>query len=241
MKIFNLVNPSIEEALKTIKHAISWKLFTIIVGNFSVEYEGRASSILEEGDRLLVIKQDRAILIHRPDGYKPVNWQPSGARLKAFIQDDNLVIEAIRVNPREIIKIYFTRLYLVYASKLYDIGRFSMYFTEKDMQEIISNHPSLIEEGLKIIKVEKELETGKADIIGRDKKGNIVVIELKKHTITVQDVLQLNRYVSILKSTNKRLRGIIVGTGINREALEIAGKLGLEYKILNLKEISRYR
>jgi len=241
MKTVNLIDPSLEEGLKAIKHAISWKLFTVVLGRFSVEYEGRASSVLEEGDRLLVIKQDRAILIHRPEGYKPVNWQPSGARLKAFIQDNNLVIEAVRISPREIIKIFFTKLYLVYASKLYDIGQFSMYLTEKDMQEIISKHPSLIEEGLKIIKIEKELEIGKADIVGRDKDGNTVIIELKKHTITVQDVLQLNRYVSVLKPTNKRLRGIIVGTGINREALEIAGKLGLEYKILNLKEISRYR
>jgi hypothetical protein len=235
------MNPSLEDGLKAIKHAISWKLFTIIIGRFSVEYDGRASSILEEGDRLLVIKQDRAILIHRPEGYKPVNWQPSGARLKASIQSNKLIIEAIRVNPREIIKVYFTKLYLIYASKLYDVGQFSMYLTEKDMQEIISKHPSLIEKGLKIIKVEKELEVGKADIVGRDREGNTVIIELKKHTITVQDVLQLNRYVSVLKPTNRRVRGIIVGTGINKDALEISGKLGLEYKILNLREISRYR
>jgi len=99
----------------------------------------------------------------------------------------------------------------------------------------------LIEEGLTLLKREKELEGGKADIVCRDKQGNIVVIELKKHNITIQDVLQLNRYIEGLRRTNKKIRGIIVGTGLNKDAYEILIRLGLEYKIINLKELSRYK
>ena len=240
MEIY-LEKPSLEEATERIRYGIAWKMIIIIVGRFSVEYKGRASSYLEEGDRIFIIKQDRAILIHRPEGYKPINWQPSKSTVKVSVDKNKLILEAIRDRPREIIRAYFSKIHMIYMAKLYDTGKFSMYLTEKEMQDIISKNLSLIEEGLTLLKREKELEGGKADIVCRDKQGNIVVIELKKHNITIQDVLQLNRYIEGLRRTNKKIRGIIVGTGLNKDAYEILIRLGLEYKIINLKELSRYK
>jgi len=239
--MLNIKDPGLSVAAEKILEALRNKMLIIIVGSFSVDYRGRASSKLDEGDRIFMIKQDRAILVHRPDGYKPVNWQPSGSRINVAFKDGKMVLEAIRLKPREKLVAIFTKIYFLFAIKLYDIGEFEMYLTEEDMKRILIRHPNVIEEGLTIIKTEKELESGKADIIARDRNFKIVIIELKKHKIHKTDVLQLYRYVSKLRETNKNIRGMIVGTAVDNEAMVIADKLDLEIKTISLKKLSEYK
>ena len=72
------------EAVERIREAIRSKRLLIVVGRMEVSYAGRASSILGSGDRVLMIKPDGSVLIHRPMGYEPVNWQPPGSRSRCF-------------------------------------------------------------------------------------------------------------------------------------------------------------
>ena len=65
------------------------KYTIVIIGSCKVIYEGRASSTLDYGERIVILKQDGSTLIHRPTGYKPVNWQPSGASIK--IKPDEII------------------------------------------------------------------------------------------------------------------------------------------------------
>jgi len=241
MRVFYIENPDLNIAVEKVLEALRNKMLIMIAGSFSVDYSGRASSKLDEGDRIFIIKQDKAVLVHRPNGYKPVNWQPPGSRVNAVFRDGKMILEAIRLKPREKLIAIFTKIYFLFAIKLYDIGEFEMYLTEEDMKRVLIRHPDIIEEGLTIIKTEKELESGKADIIARDKNFKIVIIELKKHKIHKSDVLQLYRYVSKLRETNKNIRGIIVGTAVDNEAMIIADKLDLEIKTISLRKLSEYK
>ena len=64
-----------EKAAEKIRDGLRSKSLVILVGLMEVFYEGRAASSLGEGERLLIVKQDGSMLVHRPMGYEPVNWQ----------------------------------------------------------------------------------------------------------------------------------------------------------------------
>jgi len=73
-----LENPSVKEAAEFVGEAVSERKVVVVVGNCWVDYRGRASSRLEAGERIVVVKEDGSVLVHRPVGYEPVNWQPAG-------------------------------------------------------------------------------------------------------------------------------------------------------------------
>ena len=72
-KVNVLVNPTLLEAESLIKKTFAQRSTLIVSGNCSVKYVGRASSTLEPGERMLIVKADGALLVHRPVGYEPVN------------------------------------------------------------------------------------------------------------------------------------------------------------------------
>ena len=95
-----LNNPTLEEAKSAIEHSFLAKKTLVVAGSCKVIYDGRASSKLDLGERLLLVKSDGAILVHRSFGYVPVNWQPSGSILHVRMKLNKLQITAVRHNPR---------------------------------------------------------------------------------------------------------------------------------------------
>jgi len=227
----------LEDASKVIEDAISRRKALIIVGNCWVDYKGRASSRLEPGERILIIKEDGSLLVHRSIGYEPVNWQPPGCIFKTNMEKDLLHIQAVRRKPRESLRIYFNKIYLISVLRLVDRGIFSLYASEEDMQKAILIKPSLIEEGLKLITYEKKVEPGFIDIYGIDKKGRLVIIEIKRKTAGKEAALQLAKYVeSVKRSTNRKIRGILVAPSIAKGVQRLLISLGLEFKRLDPKK-----
>ena len=52
------MNPNVGEAVNVIKQAVSKRKTLVIVGNCWVDYQGRARSKLDPGERILIIKDD---------------------------------------------------------------------------------------------------------------------------------------------------------------------------------------
>ncbi|GAH09540.1 unnamed protein product, partial [marine sediment metagenome] len=175
-------NPTIEQATQAVVTAISERKMFIVAGNCRVNYHGRASSTLETGERILIVKADRSVLIHRPKGYEPINWQPSGCILNANKKENLLFIRAVRCKPSETLAIHFDKVYLVAILSLIDRGEFLLNASEKDMQKAILLQPSIVEKGLKTITHEKKIEPGFIDVYGMDNTGKKVVIEIKRRT-----------------------------------------------------------
>jgi len=205
----------------------------IVVGRMEVSYEGRASSTLGSGDRVLMVKPDGSVLIHRPMGYEPVNWQPPGSKIEVLL-DDRLVIEARRVKPKEILRIIFSEIYDI-SYKLRDEAEFAMYATEEDMRRAILMKPSIIEDGFKPIECERRAgDAGFIDILGVDSAGRLVVVEIKRRNATSEDVKQLVRYVKkIEEEFGKRPRALIVAPGVQRSAMRELELHGVEFKALS--------
>jgi RecB family endonuclease NucS len=235
--VTNLENPTIEKSAEFIKNALSERKVVLLVGNCSVDYRGRASSKLESGERILMIKEDRSVLVHRPFGYEPVNWQPAGCMFQTRAIRDVLQIRAIRKKPSESVKLSFDKIFLITALKLKDTGDFFLHASEADMQKAILIDPSLLEAGFIPISYEKKVEPGFVDIYGHDITGRLVVAELKRKSAGRDAALQLSKYVNFLKTVTRReIRGILVAPRLAKGVKTILVGLGLEFKALDPKK-----
>ncbi|MDG6223634.1 MAG: endonuclease NucS [Candidatus Bathyarchaeota archaeon] len=231
-----LENPTIEQATEFIKNAVSEHKAVILVGKCWVNYKGRASSKLEPGERIVIIKEDGSVLVHRPNGYVPVNWQPAGCTFQVRTKDEAVRIRATRRKPLESLSVHFDVIFSVSAMKLVDHGEFSLHASESDMQKAILVDPSLLEEGFELISYEKKVDPGFVDVYGLDKNGTLVVVELKRKTAGRDAALQLSKYVDCIKNiTNRELRGILVAPSLAKGVQTILTRLGLEYKSLDPK------
>jgi RecB family endonuclease NucS len=254
-----LVEPSLAEAEAFIIKNTGKCL--LIVGNCCVEYHGRASSKLGPGERIVMIKEDGALLVHRAVGYDPVNWMPGtgviynvkvlgtektnwfkravdsrppGCTSHPEAEDNVLVINAVRQRPYETIKVFFDMIQLVAALSIVDSGEFSLYASEEDMQRAILLKPSLLEEGFKPISYEKKVEPGFVDVYGVDEDNKLVVVEIKRKTAGKEAAVQLSKYIEAIKTkADRRVRGILVAPGLAKDAQRVLETLGLEFKHLD--------
>ncbi len=236
-KTLVLAQPTLSEAALLIEKAFAQRRTLIVAGECHVHYVGRASSTLEPGERLLIIKADGSLLVHRPIGYEPVNWQPSGSIFHVKVNNENnLEVHAVRQKPRENVKIQFSNVLMVSSLSLNDAGEFLLYASEDDMHKAILLKPSLLEEGFKPISYEKKVEPGFVDVYGVDKDGKLVVVEVKRKTAGKEAVLQLARYIAAIKEkANRELRGILVAPYLGKDVQRMLVTMGLEFKALDPK------
>jgi len=232
-----LVSPCVAEAEKAVREAVSQRKTLIVVGNCWVHYLGRAKSKLETGERILIIKEDGSLLVHRSVGYEPVNWQPPGCIFNVQVKDGVLEIRAVRRKPTESVKVFFDKIHMFSALSLVDSGEFSLYASEEDMQKAILLKPSLLEERFKPISYEKKVEPGFIDVYGIDKDGKLVVVEIKRKTAGKIAALQLAKYIDAIKGkANRKVRGILAAPNIAKDVQRLLATLGLEFKSLDPKK-----
>jgi RecB family endonuclease NucS len=232
-----LLDPNVEEAEKAARDAVSQRRTLIVVGNCWVDYLGRARSKLEPGERILMIKEDGSILVHRSVGYEPVNWQPPGCVFNVQAKGGVLEVRAVRQKPRESVSVFFDKICLLSAFSLVDSGEFLLYASEEDMQNAVLSKPSLLEEGFKPISYEKKVEPGFVDVYGVDKAGKLVVVEIKRKKAGKEAALQLRKYIDAIKDkATREVRGILAAPDIGKDVQRLLVTLGLEFKFLDPKK-----
>ncbi|HHL41799.1 MAG TPA: DUF91 domain-containing protein, partial [Candidatus Bathyarchaeota archaeon] len=234
-----LENPSLSEAENVIKSGISRHRTVVIAGECTVDYDGRASSKLETGERLVIFKPDGSALVHRPKDYSPVNWQPSGSIFHTKLGKDGLVVRVFRRKERESMVITFTGLQLVSVLDLVDKGEFNLYATEKEMQEALLFKPDMLEPGFRPMTKEMAVDPGFIDIIGYDSEGTLTVVEIKRVKANKKAVEQLKKYMDVIDLDEKRtVRAILVAPEITDNGLDLLKELGYEFKALSPQKCS---
>jgi RecB family endonuclease NucS len=229
-----LENPSLREAGKAVKTGVSRHRTVIIAGMCSVDYEGRASSRLEPGERVVLFKPDGSALVHRPKDYSPVNWQPAGSLFRTRLDDDALIVRIYRRKEHETMEVTFTEVALVAVLDLVDAGEFSLYASEKDMQEAILYRPELLEEGFRPITKEMPVDPGFIDIIGVDKMNRLTVVEIKRVKASKDSVNQLKKYMEVIDLDAERpVRAILVAPELAKGAERLLKSYGYEYRQLS--------
>ncbi len=232
-----LQEPDFEEAKEILAEYLRRDYTVQVNGLCSVNYRGRAKSKLDRGERLVIKKQDSALLVHGPDNYQPKNWQPEVDSWDVKANEEGLVLEARRTNPDELVEIRFEEIDIVTVSQLVDKSELKIAGHEVDIHESIEDDPDLVEENMKVIEREKETPAGFIDVFARDSEDNYVVIEVKRNP-DYNTVLQLNRYVEeIEEEFSGDIRGILVAPKMTDKVLDYLEERGLEFIEVEMEEV----
>lgn len=228
-----LENPSLKEAEKAVKGGVSRHRTVIMAGECTVDYNGRASSKLGPGDRVALLKPDGSALVHRPRDYSPVNWQPAGSIFRTRLTEDGLAVRVYRRKENESMEIVFTSLSLVAVLDLVDAAEFSLYASERDMQEAILFKPEILEEGFRPMTKEMPVDPGFIDIIGYDGENRLVVVEIKRVKASKDAVRQLKKYMDVMDLDESRpVRAMLVAPELAQGADKLLKEYGYEFKPL---------
>jgi len=231
----NIVNPTSTEALEFIeknhKSRVE-KTLLMVIGDCVVDYRGRAQSLLDWGERIVMIKQDGAVLVHRPDMREPVNWQPPGAKTNFKVEKDFLIASSHHSKPPEKMKIMFRNLKFIGVTSLIDQANLAISGMEADVVNQIITTPEMIEDGLRISKREKHVRSGLIDLFGYDKNHIPVIIEVKRSVANISAVQQLRMYVSDVKNDveEANVRGILCAPRIPDMVKKLLSDYDLEWR-----------
>src|SRR5438874_13372075 len=105
-----LVSPGLDEARLELGKALEARMMVTMVANCTVSYSGRTGSDIGAGERLVILKGDGCVLVHRGRDYQPVNWQSSGCGLQTRIESGRLIVKAVRTSPLQTLNIEMDRI-----------------------------------------------------------------------------------------------------------------------------------
>jgi len=224
--------PSHGNARDLVAKAIGTGALVTVVGRCTVDYEGRASSTLGPGERLVMLKPDGAALVHTDEGQQPVNWQPPDCDHEARLADGHLVVESHRETPEERLRVDFETVLEVSAYGLTDERDLSLSGTEEDLRQRVLDEPSLVETGFVPLATERPTPAGAVDIYGEDDEERAVAVELKRRRVGPDAAGQLGRYVDALERdlhADREVRGILVAPSVTDRASRLLAERGLEF------------
>ena len=232
-----LVSPSLVDSQRELAKGLEDRKMILIVATCSVNYSGRTGSQLGRGERLIILKEDGCVLVHRGRDYQPVNWQPSGCIIRSQIIDGRLWVKAVRPSPLESLSIDASEVQLLATISLEDEAQFILHATEEEMQKAILVQPDIIESGLQIMDFEKKVLPGFVDVYAADSEGNTVVIEIKKDAAGVPAAKQLIEYLKHISAPpGRRVRPMLVAPSLAKGVSAVMAKAGIEFRQLSIQK-----
>lgn len=230
MKLNSLENPEVEEAKQKIDMNVGSSVivaFTKCVASF----RGKFHTDLSQGDRIVIIKEDKTCMVHSVDKKEPRNYQRSGAEIKTEVEDGLLNIKTKQVGGNEYLDI---KMYDIYELAIYnavDKAELQKEGTEEDMKKYIWNNPnSVVEDNFRVIDDEVECPDGDIDLLGVDSDNVKTVIEIKRRKGVKDHVRQLESYTRHYRQNiDENSRGILIAPDISKGAKERLDKKELEF------------
>jgi hypothetical protein len=231
VSVETLHRPTHRDALVALDGAFERGDLVVVFGRCTVEYDGRASSSLGLGDRLLVLKPDGTALVHTDEKRTPVNWQPPGSEHRASVRDGQLRVRSERSAPAERLDVRFERIDQLSAFSVAERADLSLVGSEEDLRARILDDPAVVEAGLEPLETERETMAGPVDIFARDADGEAVVVELKRRRVGPSAVRQLQGYVDAVgrELGDAPVRGVLVAPSVTDRAAELLDEQGLEF------------
>ncbi len=227
-----VLDPTHEELIAFLdEHLRAGRALVQVVAECEVLYHGRAASVADAGDYVVMLKADGSLQVHGYKGVKPVNWQPQTDDLRVGLEDGQPVLLAERRSPEELVRIVFLETALVQALDLREHAGFVLMGSEAEMQRALARAPELIEPGLTVLDRELPIDVGGIDLFARDALGSLVVVELKRAKATQEAVHQLERYVTRVRElTGEPVRGVLAAPTITKPALAALGRAELAFR-----------
>ncbi len=171
-----------------------------------------------------MVKADGCVAIHADIGaYKPLNWMNAPNRV------DELEDRWIVTNPAgERLEILLEEVLQDLEVSLDTERGLTMSGVERELQELLAEHPGHLEAGLRTITREFRTDIGPIDLLCRDATGASVAVEIKRIG-EIDGVEQLTRYLARLERDPELapVRGIFAATVIKPQARVLAESRGI--------------
>jgi endonuclease len=199
----------------------------LIVARCEVTYSGRLNAFLPESTRLLMVKEDGAVLVHADaGGYKPLNWMTP----PTVIEDTGEVV-VVRKRAGKTEDRLEIKLIEVLSDVRHDMGEaagLEKDGVERDLQLLLADDPTHIADGLRLVKREWATDVGPVDLMCRDAEDGWVAVEIKR-VGTIDAVEQLTRYLDCIRFDPSRAecRGFLVAQSIKPQAVALADQRGI--------------
>jgi endonuclease len=199
----------------------------LIVARCEVTYSGRLNAFLPESTRLLMLKDDGAVLVHADaGGYKPLNWMTPPTVIETT--DELVVVRKRACRSEDRLEI---RLLEVLSDVTHDMGEAAALEkdgVERDLQLLLAADPGAIEPGLRLVKREWPTDVGPVDLMCRDSGDGWVAVEIKRIG-TIDAVEQLTRYLDCIRADPARAacRGILAAQQLKPQAVALAEQRGI--------------
>jgi len=205
---------------------------TIVFGcRCSIRYSGRAESHLAEGDRVIIIKGDKTLLVHQPSGNNPINYMKPNTAHSMMVKEGKLVLKSSNGLLKENMESTIDKIHFFNSHKLEDGQSIIVQGTEADMANMIYKKPESIEEGFNPVSQEEQTKYGFIDVMGIDKNGILTVVECKRYQAELAAVTQLRRYVEKIMVSKgiSKVRGIIAAPKITPNAKQMLEDWGFSF------------
>jgi endonuclease len=190
----------------------------LVIARCAVDYQGRLDAHLPEAVRLIMVKADGCVAIHADGGaYKPLNWMNAPNQLAI---DDNVWVVT---NGKD--KITIT-IFDVLSDFSHDLGidpGLQKDGVEAHLQVLLAANPTVIADGMRLVRREYPTDIGPVDLLCRDLEGRTVAVEIKRRG-EIDGVEQLTRYLDYLNRDPllRPVRGVFVAQEIKPQAKVLA-------------------
>src|SRR4029077_9515366 len=174
-----------------------------------------------------MLKDDGSVLVHADaGGYKPLNWMTP----PTVIEDNGDVVvvrkRAGRTEDRLEIK-----LVEVLSDVTHDMGEaagLEKDGVERDLQLLLADDPTHIEESLRLVKREWPTDVGPVDLMCRDTDDAWVAVEIKR-IAGMQAVVRLAGYLDRIQADPARAacRGMLAAQRFRPQAVTLAESRGI--------------
>ena len=214
----------------------------LVIAKCSVDYSGRLSAHLPLATRLIIMKADGSVLIHSDSlSYKPLNWMSPPCSVAIEAPDDEAasvgVEEQWRVTHAKTGDMLLVRIYETLHDSAHDLGvdpGLQKDGVEADLQRLLSEQVSVIDENVTLVRREFPTAIGPVDLLLRDEAGGTVAVEIKRRG-DIDGVEQLSRYLELLNRDPHLapVRGVFAAQQIKPQARVLATDRGIQCLVLD--------
>ncbi len=206
----------------------------LVIARCSAVYEGRLSSTLTSAVRLVMVKADGCVAIHADVGaYKPLNWMNAPNTLTDH--GDRWEV----TDPKgQRLEITFEEVFADLDHTLDTERGLTLDGVERELQLLLADHPTHLEDGLTCVQREFRTDLGPVDLLCRDADGGAVAVEIKRIG-EIDGVEQLTRYLERMQRDPllAPVRGVLAATIVKPQARVLAESRGIAWVEVDLARL----
>ncbi len=218
----------------------------LVIATCSVDYDGRLSAHLPLATRLLLVKADGSVLVHRDGGsYKPLNWMSPPCAMAEVEPDETeraegvtLVWNVQHAKSEDRLRV---KIHEVHHDSAHELGvdpGLVKDGVEAHLQALLAEHITTLGDGWTLTRREYMTAIGPVDILCKDATGATVAVEIKRRG-EIDGVEQLTRYLELM-NRDPHLRpvtGVFAAQVIKPQARTLAEDRGIRCVTLDYEAL----